>query len=218
MVPKVSRWPGSALDSWATMSFPPPIGRSWQPRLPERYLITPEGLSGPELLRGIQAALKSGIRLLQLRAPAMFDAQYRDIAVDALGLCAGKAQLMLKGPLEWLGDFPAAGWHLTSQQLRELSAGGRPFPSQRWLAASCHSAHELELATQMGVDFITLSPVQATQTHPDAQPLGWTQVTELLQGFNQPAYLLGGVTPADVERAWQVGAQGVAGIRAFWPE
>jgi 8-oxo-dGTP diphosphatase len=186
--------------------------------LPERYLITPEGLSGPELLRGIHAALKSGIRLLQLRAPAMFDAQYRDIAVDALGLCAGKAQLMLKGPLEWLGDFPAAGWHLTAQQLRELSAGGRPFPHERWLAASCHSADELALATQMGVDFITLSPVQATQTHPDAQPLGWPQVAELLQGFNQPAYLLGGVTPADVEQAWQVGAQGVAGIRAFWPE
>lgn len=187
-------------------------------RLPEHYLITPEGLSGPQLLRGIQAALKSGIRLLQLRAPAMFDAQYRDIAVDALGLCAGKAQLMLKGPLEWLGDFPAAGWHLTAQQLRELSAGGRPFPSERWLAASCHSADELALAAQMGVDFITLSPVQATQTHPEAQPLGWAQVAELLQGFNQPAYLLGGVTPANVEQAWQVGAQGVAGIRAFWPE
>ena len=187
-------------------------------RLPEHYLITPEGLSGPQLLRGIQAALKSGIRLLQLRAPAMFDAQYRDIAVDALGLCAGKAQLMLKGPLEWLGDFPAAGWHLTAQQLRELSAGGRPFPSERWLAASCHSADELALAAQMGVDFITLSPVQATQTHPEAQPLGWAQVAELLQGFNQPAYLLGGVTPTNVEQAWQVGAQGVAGIRAFWPE
>ncbi|WP_405118926.1 Nudix family hydrolase [Pseudomonas leptonychotis] len=187
-------------------------------RLPEHYLITPEGLSGPQLLRGIQAALKSGIRLLQLRAPAMFDAQYRDIAVDALGLCAGKAQLMLKGPLEWLGDFPAAGWHLTAQQLRELSAGGRPFPSERWLAASCHSPDELALAAQMGVDFITLSPVQATQTHPEAKPLGWAQVAELLQGFNQPAYLLGGVTPANVEQAWQVGAQGVAGIRAFWPE
>ncbi|TIH09737.1 Nudix family hydrolase [Pseudomonas leptonychotis] len=187
-------------------------------RLPEHYLITPEGLSGPQLLRGIQAALKSGIRLLQLRAPTMFDAQYRDIAVDALGLCAGKAQLMLKGPLEWLGDFPAAGWHLTAQQLRELSAGGRPFPSERWLAASCHSADELALAAQMGVDFITLSPVQATQTHPEAQPLGWAQVAELLQGFNQPAYLLGGVTPANAEQAWQVGAQGVAGIRAFWPE
>ncbi len=186
--------------------------------LPERYLITPEGLSGPELLRGIQKALENGIRLLQLRAPALSAAQYRDIAAAALALCAGKAQLMLKGPLEWLGDFPDAGWHLTAQQLRELGAGGRPLPPQRWLAASCHSAHELELATQMGVDFVTLSPVQATQSHPDAQPLGWAQAAELLQGFNQPAYLLGGVTPADVERAWQVGAQGVAGIRAFWPE
>ncbi|MDP3814082.1 Nudix family hydrolase [Pseudomonas sp.] len=187
-------------------------------RLPEHYLITPEGLEGPELLRGIKAALARGVRLLQLRAPAMFDAQYRDLAVDIQGLCAGKAQLMLKGPLEWLGDFPAAGWHLTAAQLRKYAAMGRPLPAERWLAASCHSAEELALATQMGVDFITLSPVQATQTHPEAQPLGWAQVSELLQGFNSPAYLLGGVGPADLEQAWQAGAQGVAGIRAFWPE
>jgi 8-oxo-dGTP diphosphatase len=39
----------------------------------------------------------------------------------------------------------------------------------------------------------------------------------MLTHCNLPAYLLGGVGPADIERAWQVGAQGVAGIRAFWP-
>ena len=86
---------------------------------------------------------------------------------------------MLKGPLEWLGDFPDAGWHLTAQQLRELSSGGRPFAPQRWLAASCHSAQELTLAAQMGVDFVTLSPVQATATHPEAQPLGWDAAREM---------------------------------------
>lgn len=187
-------------------------------RLPEHYLITPEGLDAPALLRGVKAALARGIRLIQLRSPAMFDAQYRDLAVDIQGLCAGKAQLMLKGPLEWLGDFPAAGWHLTAAQLRKYAAMGRPLPAERWLAASCHTAEELELATQMGVDFITLSPLLATQTHPEAQPLGWAQAGELLAGFNQPAYLLGGVGPGDLEQAWQVGAQGVAGIRAFWPD
>jgi 8-oxo-dGTP diphosphatase len=185
-------------------------------RLPERYLITPDDLAAPALLRGVQAALDGGIRLLQLRAPKMFDAQYRDLAVDIQGLCAGRAQLMLKGPLEWLGDFPAAGWHLTSAQLRELVGGGRPLPAQRWLAASCHGAEELALATQMGVDFVTLSPVQATASHPQASPLGWSQARELLRGFDRPAYLLGGLGPGDVEQAWQVGAQGVAGIRAFW--
>lgn len=187
-------------------------------RLPDTYLITPEGLAPAELLRGVRAALAAGVRLIQLRAPNMFDPQYRDLAVDIQGLCAGKAQLMLKGPLEWLGDFPAAGWHLTSSQLRKYVANGRPFPGQRWLAASCHDAEELALAARMGVDFVTLSPLQATQSHPGAKPLGWDAAAELLRGSNIPAYLLGGVAPDDRVRAWQAGAQGVAGIRAFWPE
>ena len=187
-------------------------------RLPERYLITPDGLSPDALRDGIRQAVASGIQLVQLRAPKMFSVEYRDLALDVQGLCAGKAQLMLKGPLEWLGDFPAAGWHLTSEQLRKYAAAGRPFPGSRWLAASCHNAQELALAAQMGVDFITLSPVQLTQSHPDADALGWAAVSELLRGFNQPTYLLGGLDAQDLSRAWQAGAQGVAAIRGFWPD
>ncbi len=187
-------------------------------RLPGEYLITPDGLQTPQLLQGIQKAVANGSKLIQLRAPNGYDPKYRDIAVDAVGLCAGKAQLMLKGPLEWLGDFPAAGWHLTSEQLRKYASKGRPFPEERWLAASCHSAEELNLAEQMGVDFVTLSPVQLTQTHPDAQPLGWDKACELIDGFSKPVYLLGGVGPAQRQQAWEAGAQGVAGIRAFWPQ
>ena len=186
-------------------------------RLPDQYLITPEGLENGELLRGIQRAVAQGARLIQLRAPGGYDPAYRDLAVDAVGLCAGKAQLMLKGPLEWLGDFPAAGWHLTAAQLRKYASRGRPFPTERWLAASCHDAEELALAEQMGVDFVTLSPVQPTHTHPEAQPLGWEQATHLIAGFGKPVFLLGGVGPDQRQQAWDSGAQGVAGIRAFWP-
>lgn len=186
-------------------------------RLPDCYLITPEGLSPDQLLSGVRRALESGTQLLQLRAPGMFDAAYRDLAVDILGLCAGRAQLMLKGPLEWLGDFPAAGWHLSSEQLRRYAAAGRPFPRDRWLAASCHSAEELALARQMGVDFVTLSPVLPTQTHPEVQPLGWETAAALLADFPHPAYLLGGLNPAQIAEARAAGAQGIAAIRALWP-
>ena len=187
-------------------------------RLPDQYLITPDGLETPALLRGMQKAIAGGIKLVQLRAPNGYDPKYRDLAVDATGLCAGKAQLMLKGPLEWLGDFPSAGWHLTAKQLQKLAANGRPFPKARWLAASCHNAQELALAEQMGVDFVTLSPVLPTQTHPDAQPLGWEQAQQLIAGFSKPVFLLGGLGPDDRQQAWKIGAQGVAGIRALWPE
>jgi len=185
--------------------------------LPSEYLITPEGLDNGPLLRGIQQAIAQGTRLIQLRAPGGYDPQYRDLAVDVAGLCAGKAQLMLKGPLEWLGDFPSAGWHLTAAQLRKYASNGRPFPRERWLAASCHNAEELALAEQMGVDFVTLSPVQATLTHPDAQPLGWAAASEMIAGFKHPVFVLGGVGAGHREQAWSIGAQGVAGIRGFWP-
>jgi mutator mutT protein len=187
-------------------------------RLPDQYLITPDRLETPQLLRGLKKAVADGIKLVQLRAPNGYDPKYRDLAVDATGLCAGKAQLMLKGPLEWLGDFPSAGWHLTAAQLRKYAAKGRPLSKDRWLAASCHNAEELALAEQMGVDFVTLSPVLPTQTHPDAQPLGWEQVQQLIAGFSKPVFLLGGLGPDDRQQAWAIGAQGVAGIRAFWPQ
>jgi len=186
-------------------------------RLPDRYLITPEGLSAEQLLNGLARALDAGIRLVQLRAPALSAADYRALAADAAALCVGRAQLMLKGPVEWASEFPAAGWHLTAQQLRQHAGQGRPVPVEQWLAASCHDAQELDLATAMGVDFVTLSPVLRTATHPEAQPLGWSRAAEWLSGFNQPAYLLGGLGAEDRAQAWRAGAQGVAAIRALWP-
>lgn len=185
-------------------------------RLPQRYLVTPD-LPADALREGLALALDAGIRLVQLRAPSLAPDAYRALAAEALALCRGRAQLMLKGPLEWATDFPDAGWHLTAAQLRQLGGQGRPLPAARWLAASCHDAGELALATSAGVDFVTLSPVQPTTSHPGAAPLGWTQAAELLAGFNQPAYLLGGLAEPDIVAASKAGAQGVAAIRAFWP-
>ncbi len=92
-----------------------------------------------------------------------------------------------------------------------------PLAQDRWLAASCHNAQELELAAALQVDFVTVSPVQPTQTHPGAAALGWNATQALLRQFNAPAFLLGGLTEQDVEQARSVGGQGVAAIRGFWP-
>ena len=186
-------------------------------RLPDRYLVTPDDASPRQLLDGLAHALDAGIRLVQLRAPSLSQADYRLLAADALAACAGRAQLMLKGPLDWAADFPAAGWQLTSEQLRRHAGQCRPVAVGQWLAASCHDAEELAMATALGVDFVTLSPVLPTPTHPEAAPLGWLRVAELLQGFNHPAFVLGGMTPAHLSTARQAGAQGVAALRALWP-
>lgn len=186
-------------------------------RLSNRYLITPENIERDEILQGIKIALDEGIKLVCLRAPHFFDIDYRDIAIDAVGLCAGRADLLLKGAFEWLGDFPSAGWHVTSKQLRALADKGRPLVANKWLAASCHNAEELALARQFGVDFVTLSPVQQTATHPEVEPLGWEKAKQLIANYDRPVYLLGGLTGQDVTKARQSGAQGIAAIRGLWP-
>lgn len=186
-------------------------------RLPDHYLITPNHLPHSELLSGLALALDAGVRLIQLRSTLLDAPDYRGLAGEVLSMSAGRAAVMLKGPLEWAADFPTAGWHLTAQQLRQHAQLGRPIASGRWLAASCHDSVEMDMASRVGVDFITVSPILPTATHPEAQPMGWQRAAELLVHFGQPAFLLGGLGPGDLAQAVRAGAQGVAGIRAFWP-
>lgn len=187
-------------------------------QLPQRYIITPEQLSPEQLYAGCEQALARGCELLQLRAAHLAVNEYKALAQRLQALCAGRAQLMLKGDLAWQTDFPDAGWHLTAQQLHQLAGQSRPIAKGCLLAASCHNAEELQLATALEVDFVTLSPILATQTHPGAATLGWDTAHALLLDFNAPAFLLGGLTEQDLVQARDLGAQGIAAIRGFWPQ
>lgn len=183
-------------------------------QLPERYLITPEQLSEDELITGLERASASGIRLIQLRLPKLPSAAYRRLAALAGDRFGRDIQLLTKDteqPLE------SAGWHLTSKQLRDWAENSIARPAGlKLLAASCHNAEELALARQIGVDFVTLSPIQPTQSHPGAHTLGWDAAKQLIESANMPVYLLGGLGPADLPRAFEIGAQGIAGIRQLW--
>ncbi len=143
-------------------------------------------------------------------------ADYRALAQDVLALCAERAGVMLKGPLDWLDDFPAAGWHLTSNQLREMAGQVRPLPEQRWLAASCHDEQELAWAGGTGGHLVTLSPLLPTDSHPLAAALGWDRLPSYCRVSTPglPARWLGA---SELPMAWRIGAQGIAAIRGLWP-
>lgn len=181
------------------------------------YAITPEpdqvgGVQGVvDLIRG---ALDSGVRLLQLRAPGMalheLEALARAISPH---IRAGQARWLLNGPPELACSVGADGVHVSSRALEQLS--GRPMPDDKLVIVSCHGQGELERAGSIGADFVCLSPVLATATHPDASPLGWEGFANLCRHSPLPVFALGGLSPEDVDRARAKGAFGVAGIRRF---
>lgn len=151
--------------------------------------------------------------LLQLRLPDSARNTARAVAMDLLTACpALKFRLLINHDIALAREL-GVGVQLRAAQLRELRE--RPLPRAQWVGASCHDAAELERAATFDADFATLSPLRATASHPDAKPLGWTRFAEWVRDARLPVYALGGMEPADLERARTSGAQGVAGIRAF---
>ena len=185
--------------------------------LPDRYLITGRFADANEFEQRLQLALEKGIRLVQLRLTHEWlqqqDESMANTIIDIAGdLCEQySARLLLNTPDQY---YPTAtpGIHLNSRQLMSLTAR----PQADLLSASCHSPEQLEQAQVIGADFALLSPVQATASHPDAEPLGWRLFEELVDRVNIPVYALGGVSPEDITRARLAGAQGVAAISALW--
>lgn len=103
--------------------------------------------------------------------------------------------------------------HLKQSQLMSLSKAGLVV-GKRFIAA-CHDAVSLQHAHHIGCDAVLLSPVQTTETHPDAKELGWEGFDELARTSDIPVFALGGVAPAELKQAQKHYAYGLAGIRQF---
>ena len=186
-------------------------------RLPSRYLITPEpSPNTQEFLHDLGRSLRSGIRLVQLRAKTLGETAYVELARQVLPVChAHQAQLILNAAPTLVEEVGADGVHLDSTRLMSLSA--RPFSSSRlWVGASCHNAQELAHAARLGADFAVVSPVLETTSHPGARTLGWTGFRELTELAVLPVYALGGMTQRHVTQAYEHGAQGIAGVSSLW--
>ena len=188
-------------------------------RLPSIYAITPADVTPDQAERwqlNLDAALKRGIRLIQLRFPLWSAVQVRTLAACLQGRAVQcDACLLLNGDIDGARSLGAGiGVHVKSSQLAALTE--RSLPWTQTVAASCHDASELEHAARMGADFATLSPVASTASHPGAPALGWMRFRDLAEAAALPVYALGGMTPEQVNEARNHSGQGVAGIGAFW--
>ncbi len=185
-------------------------------QLPAVYLITPEpGNNIPDFLDQLESRLASGTTLLQLRAKQLESERYIRLANEVVELCRHyHATVLMNEAPEILGKVPADGLHLTARRLMQLEE--RPISPALWLAASCHSVSEIERANRLGVDFIVLSPVKSTQSHPRLAALGWPTFGDWTEHAAMPVYALGGMTIPDITTSREHGGQGIAGISNLW--
>jgi 8-oxo-dGTP diphosphatase len=187
-------------------------------RLPRKYAITSEPVGDDDaFLAKLQLVADNGIRLLQLRAKKLPALRLKALAAAASVLSRERgATLLLNGNVELVRELDLDGVHLPAADLMRLDA--RPLGPDRWVAASCHDERELAHAAAIDVDFAVLGPVLPTRSHSGAAAIGWERFAELCATAPFPVYALGGMLPRDLPKAIATGAQGIAGISAFWTE
>lgn len=209
-------------DELSSYDFPVanlPIIKSLQ--LPDQYMITGEFADEVELLSRVNAGLKKGIKLIQFRSHHISEENYFHYAKKIYALCKKEnAVLLLNTSIENYNNHKAHefshGLHLTSKEFEFFSSG--LLDDDLLISTSVHDQRELLSAESKNIDFVVLSPVNRTLSHPNSPPLGWVSFKELTNKSNIPVYALGGMTEENMEVSKVNGAQGIAAIGAFWSE
>ena len=176
--------------------------------LPKSYWITPDNHNSNSVFEECNQRLSERVKIIQLRSKSQLDKAYID---NFNKLCQlNQAKLVLNMPhIDF--DEPCDGWHLTSIELMTTST--REFPDDKLFGASAHSLIEAKHAEKISVDYISLSPINETPSHPQTQILGWEKASEIIIQCKVPIYLLGGMDKDSMDKALSIGAQGIAGIR-----
>lgn len=181
--------------------------------LPNRYFITPEYASKLDAESGLKLALSAGAELIYFRQPQLDHNIYYDWLKTLLERMPVLSTKLMHQSINSLNDQSGAGVHLSFKKSYELKS--RPVCLDKWFAVSCHNAEEIAHAKTIGADFITLSPVLKTKTHPEHRELGWDQFKNLVLQSTLPVFGLGGLSFEQESEVITSGGQGIAGI-GFW--
>ncbi|MEQ1767934.1 MAG: Nudix family hydrolase [Methylotenera sp.] len=186
--------------------------------LPQVYAITNlHELGETMFFARLKTALNGGLRMMQIREKQLSAEDFLEFSRKVISMAEpygakvflNSANLLEESTLLSLG---ATGLHLTSNDLMRAQQK----PANILCGASCHNRQDLAQAEILGLDYVLLSPVHATQSHAEVTPLGWKNFAKLIQGYSLPVYALGGMQLADLHEAKQNGAHGVAMLRGVW--
>lgn len=131
------------------------------------------------------------------------EADRRDLFDEVRSIAHRRNQLLLlAGPAEEAMEWGADGSH----------GRGR---GEGLRSAPVHDVDEMCAAERDGADFLFLSPLFETRSHPGARPLGLARFARLVRRTRLPVIALGGMNGIRARRAERAGAYGWAAIDAW---
>ena len=184
------------------------------------YLIT-DRLNlpvGKDLFTQVEAALRGGVRAVQLREKDLRADELLPLAQRMRDLTrCYEAKLLINREVDVALMVNADGVHLGRDSVSVVEARKR-LGLGKLIGVSTHAVVEVNRAQQEGSDFVTFGPVYKTPSKEKyGAPVGLEFLRDALQKSspNFPVFALGGINLDRVSELKQVGCQQVACIGAI---
>ena len=175
------------------------------------YLITDHDcLKGRDFLQCIEAALRGGVTLVQLREKSVTGRLFLERAVAVKSLCDKyNVPLLINDRIDIALACKAQGVHLGQEDI-PLATAREILGDEAIIGISAHTSEEARLAELEGADYLGVGAVFPTSTKEDASEVGLERLKQIRTMTKLPLVGIGGVNALNYAKVLVAGAQGAA--------
>ena len=180
------------------------------------YLITDRRqVPGGDLLSAVRAALRGGVRAVQLREKDLTARELLPLARELRSLTSEfGAKLLINDRIDLALAVAADGVHLGGHSLPVAETRALLGPKML-IGLSTHHQEEISRAARDGADFVTFGPVWFTPSKaPYGAPVGLDALRQACADAPLPVFPLGGVNAARIPELTTAGCSRAACIGA----
>ena len=182
--------------------------------LPKYYAITNLSETSRQVFfNQLQNKISNGLKMIQVREKNISIDDFKVFSKEVIRICKPKnVKVIINSDVNLAYEIKADGVHLTSKDLISI----KKLPKNLIVSASCHNQEEIDIAEKLNINFLVLSAVRKTLSHPNIKPIGWDKFEKIANRVNTPIYALGGLGVKDYRIALENGAVGIASQRLIW--
>lgn len=175
------------------------------------YVIVSSRLCRRPIEEVVQASLRGGADVIQLREKDVYESDYVNLSrrLKKIVADAGKVFIVNDNPSVALSSG-ADGVHVGQEDVAVLECRLLLGPDAL-IGVSTHDLEQARAAADAGADYIGFGPVFATATKAGAgNPRGVEALTPVARSVSIPVFAIGGVTADGVASVIAAGAHGIA--------
>jgi thiamine-phosphate pyrophosphorylase len=180
------------------------------------YLVTDRGILGDrDLFKAVEAAIKGGVTVVQLREKDISSLDFYNIAVKLKELVHQyNVPLIINDRLDIALAVDADGLHIGQSDL-PVEVARRLLPG-KILGYSVSNVEEARYGQKNGADYLGAGAVYATGSKADAgNPIGVEMVKKIKQSVALPVVGIGGIGLSNIEEIKTAGIDGISIISAI---